>query len=376
MSRQYRCAVAFGIAAILALITSLANPSPAAADKTAEPSLKVLQMKRIMAAIDGHVIPRLGILVASAESLAGETTSYCKNGQPDHWVRLRASFAKTVVAWATVSHLQFGPIVKNARAQRVSFWPDPRSIVWRQLKRVVAKQDESLLVPGAIGNQSVALQGLSALELLLDKKIPTGDGATASDSYKCKLAAAIADNVVTITQTEYAEWKSENGWRATWLSQHPNADETSHSAAMTALVKSVLTGLQVIREQQVLILQKTLTGEGKTSRLPYFRSGLSTLYLRASVEGTCELLGKIDLGYFAPKDMSWIKAWLPDACRILNQRAANTEIPKSKHAFPGKLDAFDLRQLRFYTNSLRQIIGRQIAPLAGLTIGFNELDGD
>ena len=208
------------------------------------------------------------------------------------------------------------------------------------------------------------------------KKSRAEEGATPSDIYKCKLAAAIANNVVTITQGEYAEWSSPEGWRARWLRQPPNIDETSHSVAMTALVKSVLTGLQIIREQQVLILQQALKGEGKVSRLPYMRSGLSTVYLRASVEGTCELLEKIDLGYFAPKDKPWIKAWLPDACRILNQRAGTTEIPKSKDAFPGKLQAFDLRQLRFYTNSLRQIIGRQIAPTAGLTIGFNELDGD
>jgi len=360
----------------VAVCTAFGGLNSALAANPVTPELEAQQMTRIMAAIDGHVIPRLKTLVTSAESLAKDTSVYCNGGQSKDWARLRTSFAQTVSAWAAVSHLRFGPIVKDARAQRVSFWPDPRSIVWRQLKRVVAQQDEALLEPGAIANQSVAIQGLSALDLLLHKKIPANKGATPSDVYQCKFAAAIANNVATITQAEYAEWTTQEGWRASWLTQSPNAEETSHSAAMTALVKSVLTGLQVIREQQVLILQKTLTGGGKTSRLPYMRSGLSTVYLRSSVEGTCELLDKIDLGYFAPKDKPWIKGWLPDACRILRQRAANTEIPKSKDAFPGKLQAFDLRQLRFYTNSLRQIIGRQIAPTAGLTIGFNELDGD
>lgn len=364
------------VALSLALGVVVLSPVPPAAAKIEQRAVEAQQLQRISAAIDGHVIPRVQNLVTAAERLARDTSSYCKAGDGDLWARVRTSFADAVTAWAAVSHLRFGPIVKEARAQRVSFWPDPRSIVWRQIKRVMGQENTALLAPGALSDQSVAIQGLSALELLLEKQIPVTAGASSKDTFKCKLAAAIADNVHKITQQELAEWTSEAGWRTTWLTQPPHADETSHSGAMTALVKSVLTGLQVIREQQVLVLQDILAGKGRTSRLPYFRSGLSSAYLRASVESTCELLGKLDLGIFAPKDKPWIKAWLRDACRTLNQRALNTKIPKSKDGFPGDLEAFDLRQLRFYTNSLRQIIGRQIAPNAGLTIGFNELDGD
>jgi predicted lipoprotein len=32
--------------------------------------------------------------------------------------------------------------------------------------------------------------------------------------------------------------------------------------------------------------------------------------------------------------------------------------------------------LRFHVESIRKLIGRELAPAAGLTIGFNELDGD
>ena len=36
----------------------------------------------------------------------------------------------------------------------------------------------------------------------------------------------------------------------------------------------------------------------------------------------------------------------------------------------------DLRFVRFHLEGIRKLIGRELAPLAGLTIGFNELDGD
>jgi hypothetical protein len=35
-----------------------------------------------------------------------------------------------------------------------------------------------------------------------------------------------------------------------------------------------------------------------------------------------------------------------------------------------------LRFLRFHVEGIRKLIGRELAPRAGLTIGFNELDGD
>ena len=38
--------------------------------------------------------------------------------------------------------------------------------------------------------------------------------------------------------------------------------------------------------------------------------------------------------------------------------------------------AHELRMVRFHVEGIRKLIGREIAPLAGLTIGFNELDGD
>ncbi len=375
--RQWSQAAAITISTGFGLILLLAGPAQAAPSDTKDvASREAQQIKRITAAIDGHIRPRLSTLVTSAETLANDTSLFCKRGRDKDRAQLRRSFASTVSAWAAVSHLRFGPIAANARSQRISFWPDPRSIVWRQLKTVQGRQDAALLIPGVLREQSVAIQGLSALDMLLDKKIEVGAAASSLENYRCQLAVAIANNVMAITKAIKTDWGAEKEWRAAWLVQNPNGDETKYSAAMTDLVKSVLIGFQIIREQQVLVLQNLVAGKGKAARLPYFRSGLATQYLRASVEGTCELLNVLDLGVFTPTDKPWIKTWLPDACRILKQRAASIDIPTSKDGFPGGLKPFDLRQLRFYTNSLRQIIGRQIAPGAGLTIGFNELDGD
>ena len=36
----------------------------------------------------------------------------------------------------------------------------------------------------------------------------------------------------------------------------------------------------------------------------------------------------------------------------------------------------ELRMLRFHVEGIRKLVGRELAPNAGLMIGFNELDGD
>jgi len=52
------------------------------------------------------------------------------------------------------------------------------------------------------------------------------------------------------------------------------------------------------------------------------------------------------------------------------------DVPEKLVLSADDFDVSQLRQMRFYTNALRQVIARQTAPSAGLTIGFNELDGD
>lgn len=353
------------------------NAEPAVVAGSKSRSLAEMQLQRVNAAIDGHIAPRFRAFADAADVLLTSSRTYCQSTKPDDWQAVKRAFDATVGTWAAVSHLQFGPLAQDARARRLSFWPDPRSVVWRQMRTVRAKRDPALLQNGELAKQSVAIQGLPALELLLAKPIVADAGASATDRYACGLAVAIARNIKGTAQDVLALWHPDSRWRAAWIDQAPSvANQTKHSAAMTDLVKALLRGFQVIRDHQVAVLQTLMSGDGRVSRLPYFRSGLTASYLKASIEGACELLKLMALGDFVRTGKDWMAAWLPNACKMLKQRAAGIKIPKSSGEFPGSLEAFDLRQLRFYANSLRQIIGREIASNAGVIIGFNELDGD
>lgn len=335
------------------------------------------QLVRIDAAIEKHILPRLKTLSKTSQDLATKTHAYCRQETAGNWQGVQQSFAKVVAVWASVSHLRFGPLTKDDRVQRISFWPDPRNIVWRQIRRLERKQDQTIVNQNAMAKQSVAVQGLSALAYLFERIRPNTDMTSQLGRYRCDLSAAITKNVASIVTNVELEWRDRSGWQKDWKRTPPASPaETQYSTAMTDLVKSLLLGFQSIREQQVLVLQNFLKDGGKLTRLPFYNSGLSSKYLKSSIEGTCELLGILNLGVFAPRDNAWIRGWIPEACRVLRKHAVTIEIPRPDKELSGNLKAFDVRQLRFYTNGLRQIIGRQIAPNAGVTIGFNELDGD
>ncbi|MGH1417979.1 MAG: imelysin family protein [Hyphomicrobiaceae bacterium] len=333
--------------------------------------------QRVQTAVDEHVMPRLKQLVSSTRSLSRAVKNACTTGSIDAWDETRFRFEAAVLSWAGVAHLRFGPFELLARARRLSFHPDPRGIVWRQLRRALAKSDPALLELGTLAKQSIALQGLTALELLLANPITVGKNATPVDVYKCAFASAVAANVFTTSQDALAEWSKRGGWRERLLSPaETNKFYETQTESITELAKSALLGFQIIRDQQIGIIRKTMLGLTKLSQLPYYRSHLSDPYLRASIDGVCELFEKLDLVTLVPDKKISLKGTASKTCRDLRQTSKALIVPYANDDFPGKLTDAVVLKLYRSSNKMRLIIGRDIAPTVGLTMGFNSLDGD
>ncbi len=66
----------------------------------------------------------------------------------------------------------------------------------RQMRRLLAQRDASVLDPDAIAEKSAAIQGLPALEFLLwNAKHPLRASETEAQKYRCALAVAISGNL-------------------------------------------------------------------------------------------------------------------------------------------------------------------------------------
>jgi predicted lipoprotein len=274
-----------------------------------------------------------------------------------------------------VEFLRFGPAAEQNRLERLAFWPDPRGVMQRQLAALLAKKDPALLEASELSKQSAAIQGLPALEAVLtDARHPAG----ANDEeghYRCGFAVAAAANAAVIVHEMDEGWVSPQGWRMKMLasgSDNPLYRDAGESAAQ--LVRSLLTGLQLIQEHQVVPELDALIKKKKPPRQPYARAGASAAYLRSGLSSLQSLYGMLGLDSYVPEDKAWIKAWVPNAFAHLNSAVAIFAKDPEDISDPERLRA--LRMMKFHLNGMRHIIGRVQAEAAGLTIGFNELDGD
>jgi len=355
---------------VLGLLLSLSAMSARAA-ASAAPSFTALN-KRV---IDKYALPRFTRLAEASGGLARELARTC-DGEAGALAAARKEFAAAALAWAEVEFLRLGPMAEIGRAERFYFWPDPRGVTQRQMNALIAKRDQSALDPAALVGKSAAVQGLGALELLLydDARPVTGDDETAR--YRCRFALSAAQSMQREAEAVVAGWQSDGGWRRRLL--EPGAAgspyKTSEEPAAD-FARALLTGLQMIQDRQVAPMIAATANPDRAPRLPFSRAQLSARYIAASVRSAKALYEAMDLGRGVPKDKRWMPQWITTAfSRLANDAPAAVEdIGREK---PAEDRARQLRMVRFHVENIRKLVGRELAPLAGLTIGFNELDGD
>jgi len=325
--------------------------------------------------IDEYVLPRFQHLAAGSGRLARELARTC-DGSAGALAASRKEFARTALAWAEVEFLRFGPMAEIGRAERFYFWPDPRGVAQRQVNGLVAKRDVSALDPQVLVGKSAAVQGLGALELLLYDDARPITGADETARYRCRLALSAARAMQTQAAAVVAGWPGEEGWRRRILEPGKAGSPYKSSAEAAAdFARALLTGLQMIQDRQVAPMIAATSTPERVPRLPFSRAQLSARYIAASVQSAKALYAAMDLGGGVPKNKRWMPRWITAAFSRLEHDApaAVEDIGREK---PAKDRARQLRMVRFHVENIRKLVGRELAPLAGLTIGFNELDGD
>lgn len=326
-------------------------------------------------AIDDYVIPSLEKLESATAKLATTLGKAC-NQPAGQLSAVQDGFKTTVLAWAGVEFLRLGPMGAEARAERFDFSPDPRHVVGRQMRRLLARRDAAVLDPQVLAKKSVAVQGLPALQFLLTSRRQSILADTEDGRYRCRFAVSIAKNLENIAREAVSGWTGANGWREKMLNSDPgNLQYRSSSEVAAALVRALVTGLQLIQNRQIMPMIETLSKPGKKPRLPFARSGLSADYIAASVTSCKRYYETLGLSVYIPESESWMKQWIVDTFdRVAREGPVAVQSFADGQEHPER--ERQLRFLRFQVEGIRKLIGRKIAPVASLTLGFNELDGD
>ncbi len=332
----------------------------------------------VLDAIDTFLLPRLETLTETTGRLATAVEAVCKTGDEASRKAARAAFADTVRAWGALDFIRFGPSARAHRLERIFFWPDPRGFTSRQLNALLAARKPELIAPGALASQSVAVQGLTPLEILLfDEKMPLGSGADEAARYRCAMAGAMAANIHAVAGEIQAGWIGEDGFRIKMLT--PGSDNPLYkdaSETVREVLKAFVAGIELGRDRFILPELTAVTATPpRRVRLAFETSGLTGAYLKSSLVALKELYEAIGLDAYVPPDKPWMTSFLStswnsllaDVERLDGLRADERGSEAHLHA---------LRKMRFDLSGIRQIVVKELAPAADIVMGFNELDGD
>ena len=323
-----------------------------------------------------YIVPAYRDLKDSTARLADSVRGYC--AAPDGKGRdaLDAAFADTLTAWAAVDFFHFGPMGSEGRYERFAFWPDVHGTGARQLRQFLASEDETLTHPDVLANQSAAVQGLPALEILLYSGSKGLLDADKPEAFRCALADAIAENLDAVAEEAVAGWSGDDGWTA--LIENPgNANPVyrTHAEAATEVLKAILTAFEQMRDQRILPAVGATPEDARVSLAPYYRSGHTMAYLRAGSAALQRFVAASGMLEMLPEDQGGYAA--SALFEFTNLDAALEGAgPDIKAALADPKTRAKLAYAAIVLASLRGNFERHIAVAVGLTPGFNSLDGD
>lgn len=351
----------------LALVLMFSTAAGAHADDT-EHNLR---------AVSGHIVPRYQTLADETASLAATATVFCANPDQPGLEKVRAGFQRGTDAWQSIQHIRFGPIEFLLRMNRFQLWPDKRGNVAKHLQQLLAQQDRAALAPQRFADGSVAVQGFSALEMLLFDDGATADAFSANTpdgAYRCAVLLAITANLSDMSAGLVHDWtQGDNAYSGFIRSAaQGNAFYSSERDVSSLLLNNLYTGMLMIVDQKLdLPLDKSLQS-ARGTRAENWRSGRSLRNIQSNLEG----LHDFYRGAFAPR--------LPDAKLHQAIEAAFADTLQALAAVPAPLHSAvqdptarpAVEKLRREAARLKNLIGGELPAALDLPLGFNSLDGD
>jgi uncharacterized protein len=351
------------------LVLVAANSAPPAAG--AKPNPKVQQLA--VAVVDRYVIPTYRALAVATQTQDEAWAAFNANRTRGDFQSLRAAYAGACDAWANAQLLKIGPISLFLRADRFAYWPEARNVTQRSLDALLKSNDPKELEPETLAHDSVAAQGLTALERLLYDGDPAGAlQATGRDAiWRAKVGQGIAHNLAVIAREVLGEWTAPDGVRAMiaankpWKTIFADAPE-----AARLLLTDLVSGFKLMHDVKLLPVLGPNIDAAKPKSAEAWRSGRPQRDLKLNLSSAQAMTKvfeepipaahrtKIDGLYAAAiKGMDAVPADMGEAAADLKRR------PKVEAA-------------RVAIKAVQTELAKTLPADLGISLGFNLLDGD
>jgi len=327
--------------------------------------------------IAGYIRPATAEFSAAASRLPAAVAAVCTEASETSRQALAEAFSETVDRLSRVHFLRFGPLLDEDRLSRLSFQPDPRGIAQRQIRKIYAARDESVLSAERLRGKSVAVQGLTALELIaFDKSANLVLGSQGDHrDFTCLYAQAIAENAAAIAAEVAADWADADGYSQLLLTGGPdNARFQSSQEAFETVFNAFTTALTIVKDQDLLPALGSAPEKAKPRRFPYSRSGNAISYLSGELDGLHDAIFSMELKERMSADDQWTLDTLGFEFKNADGYLAKLQ-PPLRTTF-GQNGSYNMASALVITVESIQGLMQGIAGALDLSGGFNALDGD
>lgn len=329
--------------------------------------------------LDNHIRPATSGLVDAAHGLERALRPYCEQPRDrDLRATVEARFSALVAAWSRAEVLRFGPLIEDNRFEKFFFFPDPRGVTLRQVQALLAAGEPQRIGAEPLRNDSVALQGIPALEYALygGNAAAQIEADAAAGRYRCAYAQAIAANLHRLAIELQAGWARDAAIAREFAAPGPaRSIYRSRQEVATEVLKALSTALQYVRDSKLLPALGDDVDSARPRRAPLWRSDQTTAALAANLDSLLALYDASGLATALAADQQWIDGNVrAEAANAIAALEAVT--PPFEQAVADDGARARLVEAALVIKNLQSTIVEYLAPALGVNLGFNALDGD
>ncbi|MEP2650512.1 MAG: imelysin family protein [Paraglaciecola sp.] len=203
--------------------------------------------------VDGHIIPNYSTMQTQAQSLVDTAIAFCAldtqtNSDLDNLQQRWSDFNQS---WQSIQWVKLGAISEDNRIFRMEFWPDTQQKVPEDIDDLIADHAQIIVTSELISEESVTVQGISALEYLLFPANSSHSLLNADDKVKrCEITVAISENLLNMTTEILTDWQVTG---ADYRSEVINGsgDFDSVQEVVEELVTTWLEHIEIVEDKKI-----------------------------------------------------------------------------------------------------------------------------
>lgn len=320
------------------------------------------------------VLPAFDHLVDVTSTFAATADAFATKPDATGLDAVKQGFNSVADAWASAQQFRIGALAQEQRAERFAYWPERRNVVEKQINALLSGKGQDGLAPDQFANGSVAVQGLPVLERILygdDKgqQLLGGDKA----ERRRAIVVAISHNLKAIAADAQRVWAANTKDAV----KAANIFAANPSEGVAQSYTNLLTITQIVADQK---LGAPLGGADAATAKPkaaeQWRSHRSLRNIQLNLEAAKNsVLAPGGFADLLPADQAALKDTVTKAFddAIAATKAAGDDLAAAvTHQDHRKA----VTALLVKVNHLRDLLRQQMPPAIGVTLGFNELDGD